>query len=174
MLFRSGRPIQAFYHSTCGGRSADVKNVFPRFAGPPYLDHDRCFCEDSPKYRWERTLTIDDLKEALVVDDVREIKVLRRTDRGRVDLLKVSDGRETYLFRGTEFRRLVGYRTVPSTWFDLDGPRGGAVVLRGRGYGHGVGLCQWGARKMAEDGRTFTEIVRFYYPHTRLVDHADE
>jgi len=65
--------------------------------------------------------------------------------------------------RGNDFRRMVGYDTLKSTLFAVAVDRG-AAHFSGRGYGHGVGMCQWGAKGMAEQGYTAAQIVGFYYP----------
>jgi len=59
----------------------------------------------------------------------------------------------------------MGWKTLPSTWFTLR-RKGNTFILNGRGYGHGVGLCQWGAQQMAKDGKNYKEILSFYYPGT--------
>ena len=64
-------------------------------------------------------------------------------------------------------RKVLGFDLLKSAIFDAR-VEGDELVLEGRGYGHGVGMCQWGAEGMAEDGKTFQEILSHYYPGTRL------
>jgi stage II sporulation protein D len=75
--------------------------------------------------------------------------------------------RSSVRLRGNEFRRMIGYDTFKSTLFAVavDAPW---ARFSGRGYGHGVGMCQWGAKGMAEQGHTARQILEFYYPGTVL------
>src|SRR5438128_5349514 len=66
-----------------------------------------------------------------------------------------------------ELRQLLGYSRLPSLLFDVS-PEGGVVVFRGRGSGHGVGLCQWGARARALAGGTYRDILAHYYPGAEI------
>jgi stage II sporulation protein D len=69
--------------------------------------------------------------------------------------------------QGSDFRKAMGFDKIKSTWFDarLEGER---VTFSGHGYGHGVGMCQWGAKGMADEGKTYREILKFYYPGARI------
>jgi stage II sporulation protein D len=100
------------------------------------------------------------------------VVVEKRTPSGRAGRVRVVDaGGAARVFTGADFRRALGYAELPSLWFDvLDGAAGtdGAVVLRGRGSGHGVGMCQWGARGLAASGWTYREILAHYYPGTEI------
>lgn len=69
--------------------------------------------------------------------------------------------------RGNDFRRIVGYDALKSTLFAVAAD-GQLARFAGRGYGHGVGLCQWGSKGMAEQGYTMAQILAFYYPGTTL------
>jgi stage II sporulation protein D len=81
--------------------------------------------------------------------------------------LSVHGTRSSTRLRGNDFRRMVGYETVKSTLFAvaLDGP---IARFAGRGYGHGVGMSQWGAKSMAEQGYKAEKILEYYYPGTTL------
>jgi stage II sporulation protein D len=105
---------------------------------------------------------------------VSAIEVTERTMSLRAATVVVTGSRGATRLRGNDFRRMVGYDTLKSTLF--------AVVVEddvarfsGRGYGHGVGMCQWGAKGMAEQGYTARQILELYYPGTTfssLVDRA--
>ncbi len=69
----------------------------------------------------------------------------------------------TLFITAADLRRILGFQNLKSTWFEVRrSPR--AITFKGTGYGHGVGLCQWGAKAMAEAGKTHREILQFYYP----------
>ncbi len=99
--------------------------------------------------------------------EVTEVEVRERTPTGRVALLEAASGGRSKVFTGQEFRKLVGYDRVWSTAFGVERSEGG-FVFRGSGSGHGVGMCQWGARGMAQQGRKAEEILKFYFPGTEI------
>ena len=98
-----------------------------------------------------------------------DVKTQGATGSGRVrDLVfTFADGSQQTL-AAHEFRMRIGHDKIKSTLFDLK-REGGRVVLVGRGNGHGVGLCQWGARALAEQGKNFDQILSRYYARAKLV-----
>ncbi len=102
-----------------------------------------------------------------------DLRVHRRTDEGRVDVLEITCDAGIYRVRGDQTRRVL----VPadgrpsmlrSAWFDLEVEAGTAVIARGRGWGHGLGMCQMGALGRAEAGQDVAGILAAYYPGARL------
>ena len=79
----------------------------------------------------------------------------------------VQGNRGRVRLRGNDLRRMVGYDVLKSTLFAV-AVHGDTAQFAGRGYGHGVGLCQWGAKGMAEQGYVARQILEFYYPGTTL------
>jgi stage II sporulation protein D len=144
-----GKLFPAFYHSCCGGISQKASAVWGGEMIPPLEEiHPDPFCEESPRSHWEYRMT------------GMEIKIVSRDESGRVARLIDSTGNE---IKAEEFRKRTGYDAVRNTLFTIESEEGG-VVLKGRGSGHGVGLCQWGAKGMAEWGFNYREILDFYYP----------
>jgi len=86
-------------------------------------------------------------------------------------VLLVGD-RGTTTLPATKFRMAVGSTIIKSTNFTVR-VANGTAFFNGTGYGHGVGLCQWGARQRALDGFSYTEILSYYYPGTRLSNIAE-
>jgi stage II sporulation protein D len=86
---------------------------------------------------------------------------------GRVTKLRILHSRGELILRGEDFRRLIGYSVIPSTQFDIES-MGWEIALSGRGAGHAVGLCQWGAKEMAEHGYSYATILAYYFPGTEL------
>ena len=160
--------FRCYYHSTCGGHTEAVEDYFPDGPLLP-LSGVRCdHCQGSKHYRWERDLSKAELAAALRRDGVAlgggaSLEVLSRTKSGRAREVAVegADGRRRAL-SASRLRAALGTRVLPSTWFEAR-DRGDAVALRGRGWGHGVGLCQWGAKGMADAGYSATEILEHYY-----------
>lgn len=171
VLTYNGQPIQAFYHSSCGGRTEVPENVWG--IKLPYLRSVDCaYCSTNAASRWEQTIPLKKLEGLLrsagvAVTGLREIREGRRNDSGRlVELLLVSS-RGTATVPAVAFRKIVGYTVIKSTNFTVR-LAGDAAVFTGKGYGHGVGLCQWGAKQRAADGFSYREILSYYYPGARL------
>jgi stage II sporulation protein D len=177
VLTYDGSVIQAFYHSNCGGHTEASENVwgFPL----PYLRGVACkYCLAVPSSRWEQSLSLRKIEAQLMqagypVSGLREIVIGGRDRSGRIiDLVMVSmKGRLTV--PAVVFRKEIGYSVIRSTNFDIR-PTGSTVVFSGVGFGHGVGLCQWGAKQRAMDGFNCQEILTYYYPGTVLEQAYDD
>lgn len=164
VLTFNGQIIEAFYHSTCGGKTESSEEVFGR--KHPYLKSVKSGCNLSPYQSWSRKIPFSEIGNALGIKDIRDIKIKSFTSSGRVkELAIITDSNET--IPATEFRKKLGWKRIPSTDFTLK-VDSDSVILEGRGYGHGVGLCQWGSREMARKGRTYKEILSYYYPGTTI------
>ena len=111
---------------------------------------------------------LDDLSLALrksgrVLAAVTGVSVSARTPSGRAGTVSIETTAGERLLSAVELRQILGYTALPSLWFDVSVERG-AAVFRGRGNGHGVGLCQWGARARAVRGESYRAILTHYYP----------
>jgi stage II sporulation protein D len=129
-------------------------------------------CTKSPSYRWSLSLTFGELQRRLGevltgLKRVKGIKVTKRSRARRVLAVAVQTDKGSFELTGRAFRRAVSLRRVRSTSFDVR-PRRGGITLVGRGYGHGVGMCQWGASGMAKTGRSYTQILQHYYRGAEL------
>jgi stage II sporulation protein D len=177
VLTYDGTIIEAVYHSTCGGKTEDSSCVWDR--PYPYLKSRDCrYCQGSPYYIWNRTFSAADIEKALGscgyrVDGIKSIKVADRSASMRVKQVRVIAVSGAVTMKGTDFRRALGYSSLPSTCFEVrrDGTN---FVFVGKGSGHGVGLCQFGAKVMAEQGIGYREILAYYYPGTALMRMAEE
>jgi stage II sporulation protein D len=191
VLRYNGEYVLAYYHSTCGGVTEDIENVWDR-PPAPYLvavDDDQ-YCAWSKYWNWTEVCTRDWLdsnvaaflkKEKLgstrALGRLRGLEVTRRRASGRVDelLLKFDHGRVPV--RGDKARWALGRPSrhsgiLPSANFELEFDRKGGdwrkVTVRGHGYGHGVGMCQCGAIGRARAGQTYEEILAAYYTGAKL------
>ncbi len=189
-----GRPIDAFFYSTCGGRTESGAAVF-QLAGDPYLKsvsdldgNGQAYCRFSPRFRWREEYSGDSLEAMLrrtlpgltrvgaaSVSRVEDVKVSRRTASGRVDAVEFNlNGRRVSVL-GQAVRRaflLPDGGMLRSTAFEVqqraDGSRVSWLAIDGRGAGHGVGFCQWGAVGRAREGQDYGQILAAYYPSTRV------
>ena len=169
-------PINAFYHSTCEGKTELPEEVWSESF--PYFRSVDCNTRNAPYENWTVKLTFDEIGVAAGIKEIDEIDISSYTSTGRVRTLRITAGdKETgtseVQMKATEFRRLLGYRRLPSTDFRLK-KEVGSVIFEGKGWGHGVGLSQWGALEMAKQGRNYREILAHYYPGTELKSLTDE
>ncbi len=173
VLMYQGNLTQAVYHSTCGGITEAAAEAWSGNVDVPYLRNVECgFCRHSPHYtgRLEMNLAActaaigkgTDVLPVLGEGNISLLEVVRRSSSGRNMLLKI--GGFDRLYRGEEIRNLLG---LPSTFFSWQ-VNGEQIVFSTRGYGHGVGLCQYGADGMGSQGYNYLEILEFYYPGTEV------
>ena len=172
ILVFDGEPALTVYHSNAGGMTDSAREIWRRDY-PYLLPVESPFDASAPKYEWEFALPAESFKGLLSSGGLpaltpQEITVLDTTSAGRVKLIALRDGsgKEARL-SGEELRGAVGYSNLRSTFFavEKDGDR---FIFKGRGSGHGVGLSQWGAKGMAENGYSYREILDHFYPGTEL------
>lgn len=167
-----GALFPAFYHAESGGFTEDPRRVFTA-SGMPALRPVVCpFSAGSPHYAWQLDLPLGEVAEALRrhgvdLGQITGIEVAERTASLRAAAVTVRGTRGAARLRGTDFRRMLGYELLKSTLFAV-AVDGATARFAGRGYGHGVGLCQSGARGMAAQGYTAERILEFYYPGATL------
>jgi stage II sporulation protein D len=171
VLSYNGAVIQAFYHSNCGGRTEASEHVWGRHL--PYLTGVDCtYCLTSPSSTWDLKIALPELEERLKaaghkVSGVTDIRPGIRNSRGRLKHVVIMSSRGEISLTGDQFRKAVGYNVIKSTNFTVK-VENGEAGFSGLGNGHGVGLCQWGAKQRALDGFGYAEILSYYYPGTAL------
>ena len=156
-------PIEAYFHAFCGGRTESGLDALGRDLA--YLQPVDCPCGRLASSRWELTLPTSEVSSVLGRKEVAPLTVAARSRAGRVKALRL--GHDP--IDAATFRQLLGYSRLRSLWFDVvDEGRDGWVKISGHGYGHGAGLCQWGAKLDAESGWSYRQILQHYYPGTEL------
>jgi stage II sporulation protein D len=171
VLTYNNNVIQAFFHSNCGGHTESSENVWG-YAFPYLQGIDCSYCLSAPSAKWEQTLSLDRIESLLSsngyqVAGLRDIKTGPRNRSGRVTDLTLIGIMGRLTISAVNFRKAVGYTIIKCTNFDVR-IAGDDAVFSGIGYGHGVGLCQWGAKHRAGEGFDYREILTYYYPGTRL------
>lgn len=173
VLSENGRLVRTWYHSTCGGHTAPGHTVFPGLADPQSsaLVGVPChWCTSSRYHRWEGALPAADLVRAAgLTGSLRSIEIAERDPGGRAVKLRVVSGKGAKTIRAADFRLRAGPGKLRSVFLDEITPRGDQVHFRGRGWGHGVGLCQVGAKGLAEQGLRGEDVVGTYYPGADLI-----
>ena len=165
ILTFDNRPIEAFYHSTCGGKTENPEEVFGK--SYPYLRSVESKCDMSPYSTWEKRIQFSEIEKALNISGIKEISIDSYTSTNRVRKLGITDTSGITTISATDFRKALGWSRLPSTNFKI-AIDGDLVIFEGKGYGHGVGLCQWGALQMAREGKNYKEILSFFYPGTTI------
>ena len=161
---KESKPILAAYHSNCGGETESAQNVWqtnlPYLA--PVIDP---YCISSPNARWQKTISLDDWIIYLVKNGFKP-------NPNIVTDFSFQQNRRTPIYQVNDFttpvRQIRNDWQLRSTWFSVTVEEGN-VVFRGRGYGHGVGLCQEGAIEMGRRGFKYDEIIHFYYRNVNIV-----
>jgi stage II sporulation protein D len=197
VLLSEGAPIRALYSSACGGRTANVEDVWP-WPWTAYLRsvrdaagrHDAPYCALSSNFRWREEWDVGAFMVTLrkfappeggsappLAGELVDVRVAERSRSGRVREVVVTTTKGESVLRGDRtrwgLRRPGGEAILRSAFFKigvLRGPDGAplTVVATGAGNGHGIGLCQWGAMGMARAGKSYREILRHYYKATAL------
>jgi stage II sporulation protein D len=169
VLLRDGAPARIFYSASCGGQTEIPSAVWPGEEDPPYMPSRRDdACRGEPV--WQSELTEDELQRALEAAGfrgrLRNMSIASYGVSGRVATLRL-DGMTPGQISLQDLRmavsRAMGPRRVMSGAFELR-RNGGVYQLNGRGYGHGVGMCVFGAMRLAEAGEDAAAILARYYP----------
>ena len=191
VIVYQGQLATVFYHSTCGGQLENAATLWPE-ANFSYLQGGQdavsevFSCSSSPYFRWIETRRFDDLNQLFldrysrspvskVISDTLHaainLQVVKRTEAGRVNQLKIEYADTTVLLTGYEIRNFLtdsNRKSLPSNLFYLAGENDSTLTIHGGGYGHGVGMCQYGALNMAQRGLKHYHILGKYYPQTKL------
>jgi stage II sporulation protein D len=157
LLWFQGSPAATFYGKDCGGSTEAAAVVWPDMKASYLAGRDDPYCE---RKSWTSTIR----KEEIQLDSLR---IVERTSSGRASRLQA--GQRSILASSLRFAvgRGLGWDRIPSDLYEVN-DAGDRWVFEGRGSGHGVGLCQVGAARMGEEGRSYREILAFYYPGTVL------
>lgn len=187
ILKYNGTQATLFYHSTCGGYTESSQNVFTK-EYVPYLksikDGSEPYCKISPRYEWTETyskeLIISRLKNYSLIDDLNyhleDISILSRFNSGRVNEMEIkvvsnNGEKKNIIIRGNEIRNILrtsdGKMILWGTMFEIS-KKSNSIVLSGKGFGHGVGLCQWGAIALSQKGWSYKDILEHYFPGCEL------
>ena len=184
--------IYAYYHSTCGGRTASIEDAWNKsplgylrsvddnngLAGP--------FCSSSPSFAWEEQWPLpqftfivnrysrETFPQNPLSGEVRSVSVDSRFFCGRVKQCSVRTSNGTFVYGGDKIRFVfrrnsAGYPILKSSLITGVSLQSGTMVIKGRGYGHGVGMCQMGAIGRARAGKKYDEILKAYYTDITII-----
>lgn len=178
LLWYKAEPAATYYHQNCGGTVAAGREVWPDIQAPYLKSHTDPFCLRATPLVWRAEFSRTELDEALRRRGLTlparwiSLEISRRSESGRVlKLVFLGPEHSQTAISASSLRfaigRTFGWNRVRSDFYKLENS-GGQIVFRGRGAGHGVGLCQTGAEQMAREGKTYRQILDFYYPGIAL------
>jgi stage II sporulation protein D len=163
VLTYGGQIIEAVFHSSSGGYTENVEDVWQRPL--PYLRAVQDYDSGAPVYQWSVSMPMDDFQRRISgVGNLFSAQPERTTPRGRVVTMRLQGDSGTRVLSGNEIRQALNLR---STLFSMT-VSGDTVQIYGRGFGHGLGLSQWGAHNMAKQGRSYQDILTHYYQGAAL------
>ena len=171
VLTYKGIPIKAFYHSTCGGRTETPERVWG--SRLPYMKAVNCGnCGKSPRFNWVYSVGLSELEQKLQAQRLLKgklisVRVVDRNSMGRANRIEVHGSLGMTMVAAPRIRDMFGTVKLKSTDFNVakDGEK---FVFVGHGSGHGVGMCQWGAKGMGDHSYTYAQILKHYYPMADL------
>ena len=166
-----GRVFCTYYSACCGGQTTNGSELFEDAA--PILKSVPCeWCHESSYYRWSADVGRQDflvkLKGLESLSSIASIQQTAGPGTGVISRFRIGDGRTNLAISGVELRERLPAGILRSPHFSL-ALKKDVVRVEGRGHGHGVGFCQWGANGQARAGKSCFEIVRHYYPGVELV-----
>ena len=171
-LLHDGRLFPAFFHSTCGGATMKPSLALNR-SGFDFIGDRPCvFCANSPHYRWRKWMpsveVVSKLEAAGVPAEARLLAVSLRPggkEGGLLTVVEWEGGRVELPV--ADFRRALGRMEIKSGRFACIAMNDG-FFFYGSGLGHGAGMCQYGAAELARRGKTYAEILQYYYQETTI------
>lgn len=171
--------LKAYYHADCGGKTSDAKTVWG-FGVSTGSAMDSS-CPSNPRAHWNLTLSEEALRGKLQrflkmpeLGNLVVLNLIRPSPQERIEKIRIGfDSGKQMTVSAQAFREALGYDQLRSTFFDLK-KKDGEYQFKGKGFGHGVGLCQWGARHLGQEGFNFNEILKHYYPRAYLARTGQE
>jgi stage II sporulation protein D len=159
----NGAVIEAIFHSSSGGGTENAVDVWS--SDVPYLRSVQDYDQGSPVYSWKETFTLSEFSDKIGgIGRINTIGTAQLTPGGRVASITFAGENGTKTLRGRDVRSALGLR---STRFNID-LNNSSVIVTCSGFGHGVGMSQWGARSLAEQGWDYERILQHYYQSTAI------
>ena len=174
-LWFNAKRAAIYYTQSCGGATESVSNVWPAEHEPYLTSHPDPYCVRRSAAEWHSEIALDQLATIARQQGwhlpaiIESIRIARRTPSGRALILELSGRGQTAQLSASSLHfaldRELGWNQLRSNWYSVS-VSNGALHFDGKGYGHGVGLCQTGANQMAAEGHSYREILGFYFPGT--------
>jgi stage II sporulation protein D len=174
VLIHQGKIIEAVFHSASGGHTENVENVWTRPL--PYLKAVPDFDQGSPEFEWTKTFSRSELSARITgVGNIISMEPEKSTPYGRVKTMRIVGDAGTRTMTGDALRTALALKstkfTVQPAYDEAGKGKQQAIAtfkVKGGGYGHGLGMSQWGAHNLAQRGTGYQQIVLHYYKNTIL------
>ncbi|MEM1369718.1 MAG: SpoIID/LytB domain-containing protein [Cyanobacteria bacterium P01_H01_bin.15] len=158
-----GQLILAAFHSSSGGHTENVEDVWSKPL--PYLRGVVDYDQTAPVFEWSKSISAGQVSRAIGgIGQVRSFVPVQTSPQGRVAKMKVVGTRGSKVLTGAQIRKALDLR---STLFRIQS-NGGSFYVFGRGFGHGVGLSQWGAQYLSTQGVSYQQILAHYYQQANI------
>ncbi|NCO76286.1 MAG: SpoIID/LytB domain-containing protein [Cyanobacteria bacterium] len=159
----NNQPILAVFHSSSGGHTENVEDIWT--SPLPYLRGVVDYDQTSPVFQWNKSVSLSSISRVVGgVGNIRELRAQKTTPQGRIITMQIVGDRSTKTVAGSDLRSALDLR---STLFRVS-PSGNTLQVSGRGFGHGLGLSQWGTYYLAKNNVDYRQILGHYYQNARL------
>ncbi len=161
-----------YFHANCGGHTTRPDTVWYVKPHPVLRGVASPYCKDTKHYSWSLGISSEGIEEALIsrgfaVGSVYDIRAKEKDDSGRITSFEIITSKGTVDIKGNDFRLALGPEKLRSTKIETIIRDRNSFIFEGFGWGHGVGFCQWGAKVMADEGYTYNEILKHYFPSSK-------
>jgi stage II sporulation protein D len=172
MLF-NGELFPAYFHAACGGHTTRPETVWNTYANPVMSGVTDPYCVGLKHHEWNTTIPARDIEAALQkskidIGTVFSLEASRMDPSGRITEVIIHGTKNDASLRGNEFRLALGPQYLRSLKIKRLRKVDDSFYFEGYGWGHGVGLCQWGAKAMADNGFDYRQILRFYFQNAEI------
>jgi stage II sporulation protein D len=174
-LWFGSKRATIYYTQSCGGQTESASNLWPAEHEPYLTAHPDPYCIRRTPANWHAQITLAELTTIAhqqnwhLPTTIESIRITKRTSTGRALTLELTGHGQTAQLSASSLHfaldRELGWNQLRSDWYTVT-LADAALHFDGKGYGHGVGLCQTGAHQMATEGHTYREILAFYFPGT--------
>lgn len=167
--------LPAYFHSTCGGRTTAAFDIWGGTKLKPLKGVKDAYCSKSPNFKWEYSITKETLLKIIGdkqtgVKKIKSVSVYQKDKSGRALKIKIATDKGTVIIPAKDIREQTDPTKFKSTLISKISSSAKSYKFSGKGYGHGAGMCQWGAREMALKGKNYKQILKYYYPGVTITN----
>ena len=175
VILNNDELIESWFHSNSGGVTTTAKNGLNYGEDENYTQVKKSVesAENSENFEWSKTFTKSEILSTLremgvSVSSISSFAIAEKDESGRVKRFKVG----TSEVDANTFRLKIGSTEMKSTFISDIIVSANSINFSGKGYGHGVGMSQWGAKILAEQGKSANEIINFYFKDVKIVEYT--